>query len=82
MHFNQAGKKVARRNARATKAAAIAPRPTDLLRPTVRAPLLSTTVRSVLAEVSLVRSSRLLVSFTVLLLVLALLSTPPTKQVR
>lgn len=38
MHFNQAGKKVARRNARATKAAAIAPRPTDLLRPTVRAP--------------------------------------------
>ncbi|OEJ88461.1 60S ribosomal protein L13 [Hanseniaspora osmophila] len=38
VHFDQAGKKVSRRNARATKAAKIAPRPLDLLRPVVRAP--------------------------------------------
>ncbi|KZF22799.1 50S ribosomal protein L13e [Xylona heveae TC161] len=37
-HFDQAGRKKARRTARATKAAAIAPRPTDLLRPVVRCP--------------------------------------------
>ncbi|QLL30498.1 hypothetical protein HG536_0A03160 [Torulaspora globosa] len=38
VHFDQAGKKVSRRNARASKAAKIAPRPLDLLRPVVRAP--------------------------------------------
>lgn len=38
VHFDQAGKKVARRQARAAKAAKIAPRPLDLLRPVVRAP--------------------------------------------
>ena len=38
VHFDQAGKKVSRRNARAAKAAKIAPRPLDLLRPVVRAP--------------------------------------------
>ncbi|TPX10112.1 uncharacterized protein E0L32_001309 [Thyridium curvatum] len=36
-HF-QAGKKASRRVARRTKAAAVAPRPTDLLRPVVRCP--------------------------------------------
>ncbi|PRT56063.1 60S ribosomal protein L13 [Wickerhamiella sorbophila] len=39
-HFDQAGKKVSRRNARAKKAAAVAPRPLDLLRPVVRCPTL------------------------------------------
>lgn len=39
-HFDQPGKKVARRVARAKRAAAIAPRPLDLLRPVVRAPTL------------------------------------------
>ena len=39
-HFDQAGKKASRRNARAEKAAAIAPRPLDLLRPVVRCPTL------------------------------------------
>nr|5IT7_LL Chain LL, 60S ribosomal protein L13 [Kluyveromyces lactis] len=38
VHFDQAGKKVSRRHARASKAAKIAPRPLDLLRPVVRAP--------------------------------------------
>lgn len=38
VHFDQAGKKVSRRNARAAKAAKIAPRPLDMLRPVVRAP--------------------------------------------
>lgn len=38
VHFDQAGKKVSRRNARAARAAKIAPRPLDLLRPVVRAP--------------------------------------------
>lgn len=38
MHFDQAGKKASRRTARATRAAKIAPRPLDLLRPVVRAP--------------------------------------------
>ncbi|KAG0673547.1 60S ribosomal protein L13 [Kluyveromyces marxianus] len=38
VHFDQAGKKVSRRHARAAKAAKIAPRPLDLLRPVVRAP--------------------------------------------
>lgn len=38
VHFDQAGKKVSRRNARASKAAKIAPKPLDLLRPVVRAP--------------------------------------------
>jgi large subunit ribosomal protein L13e len=37
-HFDQAGKKVSRRTARAKRAAVIAPRPLDLLRPVVRAP--------------------------------------------
>ncbi|CAK7243415.1 MAG: 60S ribosomal protein L13 [Sporothrix thermara] len=37
-HFDQAGKKHSRRVARQTKAAAIAPRPVDLLRPIVRCP--------------------------------------------
>ncbi|CCH59701.1 hypothetical protein TBLA_0B08850 [Henningerozyma blattae CBS 6284] len=38
VHFDQAGKKGSRRDARAAKAAKIAPRPLDLLRPVVRAP--------------------------------------------
>ncbi|ODV98140.1 hypothetical protein PACTADRAFT_14613 [Pachysolen tannophilus NRRL Y-2460] len=38
VHLDQAGKKVSRRQARATKSAKIAPRPLDLLRPVVRAP--------------------------------------------
>lgn len=38
VHFDQAGKKALRRTARAKKAAAIAPKPLDLLRPIVRAP--------------------------------------------
>ncbi|KAH3901165.1 60S ribosomal protein eL13 SCDLUD_002648, partial [Saccharomycodes ludwigii] len=38
VHFDQAGKKVSRRHARATRAAKITPRPLDLLRPIVRAP--------------------------------------------
>ncbi|CDH14649.1 probable 60S ribosomal protein L13 [Zygosaccharomyces bailii] len=38
VHFDQAGKKASRRDARAVKAAKIAPRPLDLLRPVVRAP--------------------------------------------
>ncbi|SCU89977.1 LADA_0F00958g1_1 [Lachancea dasiensis] len=38
VHFDQAGKKVARRSARASKAAKIAPRPLDLLRPVVKPP--------------------------------------------
>ncbi|AET40455.1 60S ribosomal protein eL13 Ecym_6052 [Eremothecium cymbalariae DBVPG len=38
VHFDQAGKKVARRTARAVKAAKVAPKPLDLLRPVVRAP--------------------------------------------
>ncbi|KAL1900131.1 hypothetical protein Sste5346_002441 [Sporothrix stenoceras] len=37
-HFDQAGKKHSRRVARQTKAAAIAPRPVDRLRPIVRCP--------------------------------------------
>jgi large subunit ribosomal protein L13e len=37
-HFDQAGKKHSRRVARQTKAAAVAPRPVDLLRPIVRCP--------------------------------------------
>lgn len=37
VHFDQAGKKVSRRQARTKRAAAIAPRPLDLLRPIVRA---------------------------------------------
>jgi large subunit ribosomal protein L13e len=37
-HFDQPGKKVARRTARAKRAALIAPRPLDILRPVVRAP--------------------------------------------
>lgn len=37
-HFDQAGKKVSRRTARAKKAALVAPRPLELLRPIVRAP--------------------------------------------
>lgn len=37
-HFDQPGKKVARRTARTKRAALIAPRPLDLLRPVVRAP--------------------------------------------
>lgn len=37
-HFDQPGKKTSRRLARSKKAAAIAPRPLDLLRPIVRAP--------------------------------------------
>ncbi|KAK7747430.1 60S ribosomal protein L13 [Cytospora paraplurivora] len=35
-HFDQPGKKVSRRNARQAKAAAVAPRPVDKLRPVVR----------------------------------------------
>lgn len=38
VHFDQAGKKASRRDTRAAKAAQIAPRPLDLLRPVVRAP--------------------------------------------
>ncbi len=38
VHFDQAGKKTSRRLARAKKAAAVAPKPLDLLRPVVRAP--------------------------------------------
>ncbi|SCV05067.1 LANO_0G17744g1_1 [Lachancea nothofagi CBS 11611] len=38
VHFDQAGKKVARRSARVAKAAKIAPRPLDLLRPVVKPP--------------------------------------------
>ncbi|EOD46282.1 Ribosomal protein L13e [Neofusicoccum parvum] len=38
VHFDQAGKKKSRRNARQAKAAAIAPRPVDKLRPVVRCP--------------------------------------------
>ncbi|KAI3321017.1 putative 60S ribosomal protein L13 [Xylariaceae sp. AK1471] len=37
-HFDQPTKKIARRNARAAKAAALAPRPVDKLRPVVRCP--------------------------------------------
>ncbi|KAL1865307.1 60S ribosomal protein L13 [Diaporthe australafricana] len=37
-HFDQPGKKVSRRNARQAKAAAVAPRPIDKLRPVVRCP--------------------------------------------
>lgn len=37
-HFDQPGKKVSRRNHRAQRAAKLAPRPLDLLRPVVRAP--------------------------------------------
>ncbi|KAL2265984.1 hypothetical protein VTJ83DRAFT_5336 [Remersonia thermophila] len=37
-HFDQAGKKVTRRLARRAKAAALAPRPVDKLRPVVRCP--------------------------------------------
>ncbi|THZ89556.1 ribosomal protein L13e [Aureobasidium pullulans] len=40
VHFDQAGKKKARRNARAAKAATVAPRPVDKLRPIVRCPTL------------------------------------------
>lgn len=39
-HFDQPHKKAARRAARAAKAAAVAPRPLDLLRPVVRCPTL------------------------------------------
>ncbi|KAF1974756.1 60S ribosomal protein L13, partial [Bimuria novae-zelandiae CBS 107.79] len=38
VHFDQAGKKKSRREARAKKAAAVAPRPVDKLRPVVRCP--------------------------------------------
>ncbi|ODV80806.1 60S ribosomal protein L13 [Suhomyces tanzawaensis NRRL Y-17324] len=38
VHFDQAGKKASRRQARLSKAAKIAPRPLDALRPVVRAP--------------------------------------------
>ncbi|KAL2119956.1 hypothetical protein VTJ04DRAFT_6917 [Mycothermus thermophilus] len=38
VHFDQAGKKVTRRLARRAKAAALAPRPVDKLRPIVRCP--------------------------------------------
>ncbi|KAA8896787.1 ribosomal protein L13e [Sphaerosporella brunnea] len=37
-HFDQPGRKLRRRQARVTKAAAVAPRPIDLLRPVVRCP--------------------------------------------
>jgi len=37
-HFDQPGRKLRRRQARITKAAAVAPRPIDLLRPVVRCP--------------------------------------------
>ncbi|TQV97861.1 hypothetical protein V2A60_006422 [Cordyceps javanica] len=39
-HFDQAGKKASRRTARQAKAAALAPRPVDKLRPIVRCPTL------------------------------------------
>jgi len=39
-HFDQPGKKVRRRDARRAKAAAVAPRPVDRLRPVVRCPTL------------------------------------------
>jgi large subunit ribosomal protein L13e len=38
VHFDQPGKKKSRRNARVAKAAKVAPRPVDLLRPVVRCP--------------------------------------------
>ncbi|KAF2224656.1 ribosomal protein L13e [Elsinoe ampelina] len=38
VHFDQAGKKKSRRNARQAKAAKVAPRPVDKLRPVVRCP--------------------------------------------
>lgn len=38
VHFNQAGKKASRRSARLEKAAKVAPRPVDALRPIVRCP--------------------------------------------
>ncbi|KAH3685474.1 hypothetical protein WICPIJ_003557, partial [Wickerhamomyces pijperi] len=38
VHFDQAGKKASRRSTRVAKAARIAPRPLDALRPVVRAP--------------------------------------------
>ncbi|KAK5140399.1 ribosomal protein L13e-domain-containing protein [Cryomyces antarcticus] len=38
VHFDQPGRKLRRRNARITKAAAVAPRPVDKLRPVVRCP--------------------------------------------
>ncbi|KAF8427905.1 ribosomal protein L13e, partial [Tirmania nivea] len=37
-HFDQPGRKLRRRNARITKAAALAPRPVDKLRPVIRCP--------------------------------------------
>ncbi|KAF3356912.1 hypothetical protein VdG1_03470 [Verticillium dahliae VDG1] len=37
-HFDQPGKKLSRRHARQAKAAAVAPRPVDSLRPIVRCP--------------------------------------------
>lgn len=40
VHFDQAGKKASRRQARLEKAAKVAPRPIDALRPIVRAPTL------------------------------------------
>ncbi|VEU20889.1 DEKNAAC101809 [Brettanomyces naardenensis] len=40
VHLDQAGKKVSRRHARVVKAAAVAPKPVDLLRPVVRCPTL------------------------------------------
>lgn len=39
-HFDQAGKKKSRRTARQAKAAAVAPRPVDKLKPIVRCPTL------------------------------------------
>jgi len=38
VHFDQPGRKTRRRNARTEKAARVAPRPVDLLRPVVRSP--------------------------------------------
>jgi len=38
VHFDQPGRKLRRRNARLSKAAAVAPRPVDKLRPIVRCP--------------------------------------------
>jgi large subunit ribosomal protein L13e len=38
VHFDQPGKKKSRRNARVAKAAKVAPRPVDKLRPIVRCP--------------------------------------------
>lgn len=40
VHLDQPGQKLSRRNARAAKAAAVAPKPVDLLRPVVRCPTL------------------------------------------